>query len=83
MQRLTAWSVDTSNIPGEASQTGKALVASNVSVDGKITSVFFSGLFRFKLEDSRHFQWSIYTVFDEESDFQVKNSQILEPGGKK
>ena len=35
-----------------------------------------------KFLDSRHFQWSIYTVFDEESDFQVKNKQTLDPGGK-
>ena len=33
--------------------------------------------------DSRPFQLSIYTVFDEESDFQVENNQILEPEGKK
>ena len=33
--------------------------------------------------DSRRFQWSIYTVFDEESDFHIKNEQIFEPGGKK
>ena len=33
--------------------------------------------------DSRHIQVAIYTVFDEESEFQVKNKQNLEPGGKK
>ena len=32
--------------------------------------------------DSRHSQVAIYTVFDEESEFQVKNKQILDPGGK-
>ena len=35
-----------------------------------------------KLRDSRHIQVAVYTVFDEESEFQIKNSQILEPGGK-
>ena len=29
--------------------------------------------------DSRHSQVAIYTVFDEESEFQVKNKQILDP----
>ena len=29
-----------------------------------------------KNRDSRHFQWSIYTVFHEESDFQVRNEQF-------
>ena len=29
-----------------------------------------------------HARGEIYTVFDEESDFQVKNKQILEPEGK-
>ena len=32
--------------------------------------------------DSRHIKVAIYTVFDEESEFQVKNKQILDPGGK-
>ena len=32
--------------------------------------------------DSRPFQLSIYTVFDKESDVQVKHKQILEPEGK-
>ena len=32
--------------------------------------------------DSRHFERSTYTVLDEESDFQVKNKQILDPEGK-
>ena len=32
--------------------------------------------------DSRHSQVAIYTVFDEESEFQVENKQILDPGGK-
>ena len=35
-----------------------------------------------KFEDSRHIQVAIYTVVDEESEFQLKNSKILEPGGK-
>ena len=32
--------------------------------------------------DSRPFQLSTYTVFDEESDFQVKNTQIRHPEAK-
>ena len=32
--------------------------------------------------DSKHVQQSKYTVFHEESDFQVKNSQFLDPEGK-
>ena len=32
--------------------------------------------------DSRPLQLSKYTVFDEESDFQVENKQFLEPEGK-
>ena len=35
-----------------------------------------------KVWDPRHSQVAIYTVFDEESEFQVKNKQILDPGGK-
>ena len=31
---------------------------------------------------SRHAQLAIYTVFDEESESEVKKCQILEPGGK-
>ena len=52
------------------------------TVDGKITSVFFGGHFWVKFWDSRHVQWSKYIVFHEESDFQVKNKQFLEPEGK-
>ena len=40
------------------------------------------GGFWTSLRDSRHSQVAIYTVFDEESEFQVKNKQILDPGGK-
>ena len=32
--------------------------------------------------DSRPFQLGKYSVFDEESDFQDKNRQVLEPEGK-
>ena len=39
-------------------------------------------IFSIKNLDSRHFQVSIYTVFDEESDFQVKNKEIRRPEGK-
>ena len=42
----------------------------------------FGGSFCTNFEDSRHAQQSKYTVFDEESDVQLKNKQILEPGGK-
>ena len=35
--------------------------------------VLLQGCNFIKIKDSRHFQLSIYTVFDEESDFQVKN----------
>ena len=42
---------------------------------------FLVGRFWIKFWDSRHIQVAIYTVFDEESEFQVKNSQILQPGG--
>ena len=31
---------------------------------------------------SRHAQLAIYTVFDEESESEVKKCKILEPGGK-
>ena len=53
------------------------------TVELKITSLFFRGHFWVKFWDSRHSEQSKYTVFDEESEFQVKNKQILEPGGKK
>ena len=33
--------------------------------------------------DSRHFQVTIYTVFHEESESEVKKCQMLEPVGKK
>ena len=36
-----------------------------------------------KFEDSRHAQLSIYAVFDEESDVQVKNKEIRRPEAKK
>ena len=49
------------------------------------TNYYFSFLgfpwFFFKIKDSRHAQLSKYAVFHEESDFQVKNKQFLEPGG--
>ena len=32
--------------------------------------------------DSRPFQLGKYTVFDEESKFQIRNQHFLEPGGK-
>ena len=35
-----------------------------------------------KIQDSRHFQLAIYTVFDEESDFQVKIEQFRRPEAK-
>ena len=34
------------------------------------------------IPDSRHVRQSKYTVLHEESDFQVKNKQILDPEGK-
>ena len=34
------------------------------------------------ISDSRHVQLAIYTVWDEESESEVKKCQILEPGGK-
>ena len=40
------------------------------------------GGFWTRIWDSRHSQVAIYTVFDEESEFQVENKQILDPGGK-
>ena len=36
-----------------------------------------------RIKDSRHFQLAIYTVFDEESDFQVKIEQFRRPEAKK
>ena len=33
-------------------------------------------------KDSRHAQLSIYAVFDEESNFQVKNKEIRRPEAK-
>ena len=36
-----------------------------------------------KFWDSRHTQLAIYRVLDEESESEVKNCQIWEPGGKK
>ena len=38
--------------------------------------------FFINFEDSRHAQLSIYAVFDEESDFQVKNKEIRRPEAK-
>ena len=35
-----------------------------------------------KFWDSRHVQLAIYTVFDEESESEVKNKQFLRPEGK-
>ena len=40
------------------------------------------GQFLAWIPDSRHVRQSKYTVLLEESDFQVKNKQILEPEGK-
>ncbi len=42
----------------------------------------FGIIFGTNFWDSGHVQQSKYTVFDEESDFQVKNGQILQPEGK-
>ena len=36
-----------------------------------------------KFLDSRHVQLAKYTVFDEESESEVKKCQIVEPGGEK
>ena len=44
---------------------------------------FFRGSFLYQVVGSSHIQWSNYIVFHEESDFQVKNKQILEPEGNK
>ena len=38
---------------------------------------------KIKFWDSRHAQFCIYAVFDEESDFQVKNKEIRRPEAKK
>ena len=35
-----------------------------------------------QVQDSGHFQWSKYTVLDEESDFQIKNKQFHRPEAK-
>ena len=43
---------------------------------------FLGGHDLIKFWDSRHIQVAIYTVLDEESIYQVKHMQILEPGGK-
>ena len=44
---------------------------------------FFSEvIFGSNLGDSTHIQLAIYTVFDEESEFQVKNREKLQPEGK-
>ena len=48
-----------------------------IFVQTKNKSVFF-----IKMWDSRHLQQSTYTAFEEESDFQIKNKQILEPGAR-
>ena len=37
-------------------------------------------VFSIKFQDSRHAQLSIYAVFDEESDFQVKNTEFRRLG---
>ena len=42
--------------------------------------MYFAVLTRFG--DSRHARQSKYTVLHEESDFQVKNKQLLRPEGK-
>ena len=38
---------------------------------------------KLKFADSRHAQLSIYAVFDEESDVQVKNKKFQRPEAKK
>ena len=43
---------------------------------------FFGGHVLIKFGDSRRIQVAIYTVFDEESEIQVKNRKILQPGGE-
>ena len=43
----------------------------------------FKHFSKFKFEDSRHAQLSIYAVFHEESEFQVKIKQIQRPEAKK
>ena len=48
----------------------------------KITSLLLRGHFWDKFWDSRHSEQSKCTVFDEESEFHVKNKRFLEPGGK-
>ena len=46
------------------------------------SSLFFGGRVLIKFWDSRHIQVAMYTVFDEESEFQIKNREKLQPGGK-
>ena len=53
------------------------------TADRGITSIFWGGPFGITIWASRHVQQSKHTVFEEESDFQVKNHQILDPEGKK
>ena len=45
-------------------------------------SRFLGGHFLIHVLGSRHVQLAEYSVFDEESDLQVKHKQILEPEGK-
>ena len=43
----------------------------------------FKKIVKLKFKDSRHAQLSIYTVFHEESDFQVKKLKFRRPEAKK
>ena len=57
----------------------RQLGMSRIQKHEKMNNYFHLG----KFEASGKVQLAKYTVFHEESDFQVKNKHVLEPGGKK
>ncbi len=57
-------------------------VPSNQRRNKKIPPPRVFGSFSSSFPDSRHAQLSIYTVFDEESDIQIKNKEIRRPEAK-
>ena len=76
---------------GESYTVGRAESESEVEIAGKPqeNQIFRDDLFKetdflttIEFSVSRHAQLAIYTVFDEESESEVKKCQILEPGGK-
>ncbi len=68
--------LDRWELPISGKKQSKAGKTSCLKINKICYFLFFGG-------DSRHVQVAIYTVFDEESESEVKKCKILEPGKKK